>query len=56
MAERHKLYEIDPTTRAIKLKNRLCPKCGRVMGYYKHPQPRWYCGYCHHVEYERTGK
>lgn len=53
MAERHKLYEVDPGTGRIKLKRRICPKCGRVMGYYAEPSPRWYCGYCHHVEYVR---
>lgn len=51
MVERHKLYEIDLKSGKIRLKNRVCPKCGRVMGYYSSPTPRWYCGYCHHVEY-----
>lgn len=53
MAERHKLYEIDPKAGRMRSKNRVCSKCGRLMGYYAEPIPRWYCGYCHHVEYVR---
>ncbi len=51
MAERHKLYEYDYKTGKIRLKNRTCPKCGRVMAFHKKPVPRWHCGYCGYVEY-----
>ncbi|RLF13748.1 MAG: 30S ribosomal protein S27ae [Thermoprotei archaeon] len=43
MAERHKLYEYDYSTGTIKLKNKLCPRCGKVMA--KHSD-RWACGAC----------
>jgi len=53
VAERHKLYEYDYSTGKIRLKNKVCPKCGRVMAFHKHPVPRWHCGYCGYVEYVR---
>ncbi len=56
MAERYKLYEIDYDAGRIKLKNKVCPKCGRVMAFHKSPVPRWHCGYCGYVEYVREGK
>ncbi len=55
MAERHKLYEYDYSTGTIRLKNKVCPKCGRVMAFHKKPEPRWQCGYCGYVEYVREG-
>ena len=53
MAWRHKLYEYDYEKGTIKLKNKICPKCGRVMAFHKKPVPRWHCGYCSYVEYVR---
>ena len=56
MAERHKLYEYDYRTGRIRLKNKVCPKCGRVMAFHRKPKPRWQCGYCGYVEYVEVGK
>ena len=53
MAWRHKLYEYDYEKGTIRLKNKICPKCGRVMAFHKQPVPRWHCGYCSYVEYVR---
>jgi len=55
MAERYKLYEFDYKTGKIRLKNKICPKCGRVMAFHKYPVPRWHCGYCSYVEYVKKG-
>jgi small subunit ribosomal protein S27Ae len=55
VAERHKLYEYDYSTGKIRLKNKICPKCGRVMAFHKQPVPRWHCGFCNYVEYVRQG-
>ncbi len=51
---RSRLYEIDPRTGRIRLKNRVCPKCGRVMASHREPVPRWHCGYCGYVEIVRS--
>ena len=40
---RSRLYEYDYATGTIRLKNRLCPRCGRVMA--RHSD-RWACGAC----------
>ncbi|MEM0043327.1 MAG: 30S ribosomal protein S27ae [Sulfolobales archaeon] len=46
---RSSLYII--TESGIKLKNRICKRCGSVMGYYKDSGgERWYCGKCHYTE------
>lgn len=50
---RSALYEIDYSTGTIRLKNKVCPRCGRVMAFHKQPVPRWHCGYCGYVEYVR---
>jgi len=50
---RSALYEIDYEKGIIRLKNKVCPRCGRVMAFHKHPVPRWHCGYCGYVEYVR---
>ncbi|MCX8168788.1 MAG: 30S ribosomal protein S27ae [Candidatus Methanomethylicia archaeon] len=46
MAERHKLYKYDYSTRKITFLNRYCPKCNRVMANHK---DRFTCGYCHYT-------
>lgn len=51
---RSSLYEVDPQRGVAKLKNRVCPKCGRVMALHRHPVQRWHCGYCSYVEIVRT--
>ena len=51
MATRHKLYEYDYEKGTIKLKNRLCPRCGKVMA--RHSD-RWACGSCQFTIFERT--
>ncbi len=47
----HKLYEYDYETGKIRLKNKKCPRCGRIMAFHKKPRPRWHCGYCHYTEF-----
>ncbi len=51
---RSRLYEVDPAKGVIRLKNRVCPRCGRVMAYHKQPIPRWHCGYCSYTEIVRS--
>ncbi|RLE71472.1 MAG: 30S ribosomal protein S27ae [Thermoprotei archaeon] len=46
MARAHKRYEIDYEKGIIKLKNRVCPKCGAIMAHHKQPVERWHCGRC----------
>ncbi|MCD6510095.1 MAG: 30S ribosomal protein S27ae [Thermoprotei archaeon] len=55
MASAHRRYEYDYATGTIRLKNRTCPRCGRIMAYHKEPVARWYCGYCHYTEFLREG-
>ncbi|RLI29703.1 MAG: 30S ribosomal protein S27ae [Candidatus Hecatellales archaeon] len=49
------LYEYDYKTGAIKLKNRKCPRCGKIMARHNNP-PRWACGGCGYMEYIREKK
>lgn len=49
------LYEYNYETRAIKLKNRKCPRCGKIMARHSDP-PRWTCGACSYTEYIREKK
>ena len=51
MATRHKLYEYDYEKGTIRLKNKLCPRCGKVMA--RHSD-RWACGSCQFTIFERT--
>lgn len=43
------LYKIEGGT--IKLTNKKCPRCAKVMAFHKEPQARWYCGGCQYTEY-----
>lgn len=43
------LYKIEGGT--IKLTNKKCPRCGKVMAFHKEPQARWACGGCQYTEY-----
>jgi len=43
---RSQIYEVDYEKGTIKLKNKLCPRCGKVMANHK---DRWSCGYCHYT-------
>ncbi|MEM2906116.1 MAG: 30S ribosomal protein S27ae [Candidatus Bathyarchaeia archaeon] len=47
------LYEVDYARGTVKLKNRRCPRCSRVMAFHKAPRPRWACGGCNYTEYVR---
>ncbi len=49
------LYEYDYNTGKIKLKNKKCPRCGKVMARHENP-PRWNCGGCGYTEYIREKK
>jgi small subunit ribosomal protein S27Ae len=51
---RSRLYEVDLAKGVVKLKNKVCPRCGRLMAYHKKPIPRWHCGYCNYVEIVRS--
>jgi len=51
MAHVHKRYEYDYKTGKIRLKNKICPRCGRIMAFHKHPVPRWHCGYCNYTDF-----
>lgn len=43
---RSQLYEYDYMTKKIKLKNKLCPRCGSIMAFHSIDRPRWHCGKC----------
>lgn len=51
MSNVHKLYEFDYSKGTIKLKNKKCPRCGKIMAYHKSPVPRWHCGGCGYTEF-----
>ncbi|MEM1538259.1 MAG: 30S ribosomal protein S27ae [Candidatus Nezhaarchaeales archaeon] len=51
VAERHKLYEVDYEKGTIKLKNKTCPRCSKVMA--KHAD-RWACGSCGYTEWVKA--
>jgi small subunit ribosomal protein S27Ae len=44
-------YEYDVNKWTIRLKNKKCPRCGRVMAHHKKPVERWHCGYCGYTEF-----
>ncbi|MEM1542205.1 MAG: 30S ribosomal protein S27ae [Ignisphaera sp.] len=46
---RSSLYEYDYNIGEIKLKNRLCPRCGSVMALHKVGRVRWHCGKCNYT-------
>ncbi len=46
---RSSLYEYDYSKGAIKLKNKLCPRCGSVMAFHRVGKPRWHCGKCNYT-------
>ena len=48
---RSELYEYDYEKGYIRLKNKLCPRCGSVMAHHKYPVPRWHCGKCGYTEF-----
>lgn len=52
----HKLYEIDPKTGRIRLKNKRCPRCGSIMAHHLKPVERWHCGKCNYTEFIVKGK
>jgi len=52
----HKLYEYDYKTGKIRLKNKKCPRCGRVMAHHLKPVERWHCGHCNYTEFVTAKK
>jgi small subunit ribosomal protein S27Ae len=46
-----RLYEYDYKTGKITLKNRKCPRCGKIMAHHKSATERWACGGCGYTEY-----
>lgn len=46
-----KLYEYDYKTGKITLRNRKCPRCGKIMANHKSAIERWACGECGYTEY-----
>lgn len=53
---RSSIYVIDPQKGVARLKNKLCPRCGSVMGRYTSGGERWYCGKCHYTEFLGPGE
>ncbi|MGQ9514042.1 MAG: 30S ribosomal protein S27ae [Thermoproteota archaeon] len=35
----------------VKMSNKKCPRCGKVMAFHKEPKSRWTCGGCQYTEY-----
>ncbi|RLG87468.1 MAG: 30S ribosomal protein S27ae [Thermoprotei archaeon] len=52
---RSELYEYDYKRGYIRLKNKLCPRCGSVMAFHRYPVPRWHCGKCGYTEFIKRG-
>jgi small subunit ribosomal protein S27Ae len=48
------LYDTDPGTGTIKLKNRKCPRCGNIMAFHKAPVERWTCGSCSFTDFVKS--
>lgn len=53
MKDTVKYYEVDASKALVKLRNRKCPRCGRVMAFHKEGKPRWHCGACNYTEFQR---
>ncbi len=53
MKDTVKYYEVDASKASVKLGNRKCPRCGRVMAFHKEGKPRWHCGACNYTEFQR---
>lgn len=45
-----RLYEYDYKTGKITLKNKKCPRCGKITAHHHNPE-RWACGACGYTEY-----
>jgi len=45
-----RLYTYNYETGEIKLKNKKCPRCGKIMAHHLNPE-RWACGSCGYTEY-----
>lgn len=53
MKDAVKYYEVDASKTSVRLRNRKCPRCGRVMAFHKEAKPRWHCGACNYTEFQR---
>lgn len=53
MKDTVKYYEVDASRASVRLRNRKCPRCGRVMAFHKEGKPRWHCGACNYTEFQR---
>ncbi len=53
MKDTVKYYEVAADKASIKLRNRKCPRCGKVMAFHKDAKPRWHCGSCNFTEFVR---
>ncbi|MBO3754518.1 MAG: 30S ribosomal protein S27ae [Candidatus Brockarchaeota archaeon] len=53
MKDTVKYYEVDASKASVRLRNRKCPRCGRVMAFHKEVKPRWHCGACNYTEFQR---
>ena len=47
------LYDYSYEKKNIKLKNRKCPRCGKIMAYHESPKQRWTCGSCSYTEFSK---
>ena len=47
----NRTYEYDLDNWTIKLKNKKCPRCGKIMAYHESPKQRWTCGSCSYTEF-----
>ncbi len=51
MATAHKRYNIDYLKGNVKLKNKICPRCGAIMAGHVTPVKRFACGKCSYTEF-----
>jgi small subunit ribosomal protein S27Ae len=47
----NRIYEYDQEKWTIELKNKKCPRCGKIMAFHKTPKQRWTCGSCSYTEF-----
>lgn len=47
----HKRYEVDYERGVMRLKNKVCPRCGSIMAHHLQPAERWHCGKCSFTEF-----
>lgn len=51
MATAYRRYDVDRSKGNIKLKSKMCPRCGAMMAKHEIPAKRFACGKCGYTEF-----